>query len=554
MKPTAQQPVLDMKLPEPHILSRMVDANETYFLASRGSFKTTRGISLFVIHKVYQMPRSSGVIVGLSFEHLGDNTIPPLLHSWAEFGLNHGEHYVYGVRPPDHWPKPYLGVINGKFDHTITFHNGTVIHLVSLKKKASANGISAQWGVFDEAKFMKEKVLKDEIFPIFRGNEKYFKRCSGYLAKFFATDKLADPAKIKWLLKKRELNNPVAINVVITLQAELSRIRMELAGKDAEGKEIGEPAKGTRFKLLRRAHELEVRLMKLRSGMTYYVEASGKDVVPILGEKWLKDKERNLGEHEYKVAILNKDPDRAGESFYPDFSLQEHTYRNPFDINPVKPFIIAADYQHSIAPILVAQLCKLPGADDVTLNYVDEVYLVGKQLDKAKANGNGGVGSLSAAVQLFCDRYKNHPTKRVVYVYDHTAIGRRVDADKYFEIVTKVLKKNKWSIRLVYTGQAPLHFQKFEDTKAWMARKDDSPIGIMINAERCDRTIQCVQAATATTIGGKTEKDKRNEKDESIDQSTTTHITDVFDQINDAVLKQRLIKPGGTSGMGARMR
>jgi hypothetical protein len=549
-----------MDLPEPHILSRMVDANETYFLASRGSFKTTRGISLFVIDKVYQMPRSSGVIVGLSFEHLGDNTIPPLLHSWAEYGLKHGEHFVVAVKPPDHWPKPFLGVVNGKYDHCITFHNGTVIHLVSLKKKASANGISAQWGVFDEAKFMKEKQLQDEIFPIFRGNEKHFQNLGCYMSKFFATDKIADPAKIKWLLSKRSLNEPARINVVITLAQELSRIKMAMAGKDPAGNFVGQPSRTEGLQLKRSAHHIETRLHKLRSGMVFYIEASGLDVVATLnknspgaGDRWLKDKERNMDEHLFKVGILNKDPDRAGESFYPDFALQLHTHKNPFDINPIKPFIIAADYQHSIAPICIAQLCKLPGADDITLNYVDEIYCLAKQFDKPKDNGNGKVGSLSAAVQLFCDRYKHHPTKRVIYVYDHTATGRRVDADKYFEIVVKILRKNRWAVRMVYTGQAPLHFAKYEDTKQWMSGAGD--IGIMINADRCDRTITSIQASTATTIAGKTEKDKKNEKDQDIDQSTTTHFSDVFDQINDAVIKRRMVKAGGTAGgVGARSR
>lgn len=203
-QPTDEQPIKVLELPAPHILSRMIDANETYFLAARGTWKTTNIIAFYILHKVYQMPGSSGVIVGLSFEHLGDNTIPPLLHSWAENGILHGEDYVYALKPPDEWDKPHLGVINGKYDHCITFKNGTVIHLVSLKKKASANGISAQWGVFDEAKFMKEKNLVDEIFPIFRGNEKHFQHMHCYLSKLFATDKLADPVKIKWLLKKKE--------------------------------------------------------------------------------------------------------------------------------------------------------------------------------------------------------------------------------------------------------------------------------------------------------------------------------------------------------------
>jgi hypothetical protein len=184
------QPVKELTLPAPHIEARLVSANETYLLAARGTWKTSRGLSLFAIDRIYEMPRSTGVLVGLSFEHLGDNTLPPLLQAWDEFGFSHGDHYVVGKKPPKEWPKPFLGLINEKYDHTISWHNGTVIPLISLAKKASANGISAQWGGFDEVKFMKQKELQDEIFPIFRGNEKHFSHCSGYLSKLFATDKL----------------------------------------------------------------------------------------------------------------------------------------------------------------------------------------------------------------------------------------------------------------------------------------------------------------------------------------------------------------------------
>ena len=225
-----EQPVKDLVLPTPHMMARLIRANETYMLAGRGTFKTSRGIALYVVDMVYEMPRSTGVMVGLSFEHLGDNTIPPLLKALEEFGFVNGEHYVIGKRPPKEWPRPYGGILNDKYDHVMSWHNGTCIYLVSLVKKASANGISAQWGFFDEAKFMDEKVLVDEIFPIFRGNEqtkKLYSNSSGYLSKFFATDKKADPVKIKWLLNKRKYVNQELVNVVLTLQLQLNDLKAE---------------------------------------------------------------------------------------------------------------------------------------------------------------------------------------------------------------------------------------------------------------------------------------------------------------------------------------
>ena len=101
--PINEQPVKELVLPLPHYMTRLVRANETYMLAGRGTFKTTRGIALYVVDMVYEMPRSTGVAVGLSFESLGDNTMPPLLHALEEFGFYSGEHYVYGKKPPPEW-------------------------------------------------------------------------------------------------------------------------------------------------------------------------------------------------------------------------------------------------------------------------------------------------------------------------------------------------------------------------------------------------------------------------------------------------------------------
>jgi hypothetical protein len=531
-EPQVIQPIKELILPRPHMMQRLVRANETYFVAGRGTGKTSRGIALYIIDMVYEMPRSSGACVGLSFEHLGDNTMPPLLHALEEFGLEHGVHYVVGQRPPKDWPRPYLGMINDKWDHTMAWHNGTVMHLVSLKKKASANGISVQWGPFDECKFMDEKTLSDEIFPIFRGNEQYFKFSSGYLSKYFATDKLADPVRIKWILNKKKQNNDELICVVITLQHQLSLLKKEYSDAGINKKQRMKP----------QIHAIETRLAKLRSKMVYYVEAGAMDMVGIHGEKWLADKKRNMGTHEYKVAILNEDPDRPGESFYPDFSILKHTHRIDHDINPGKPLIIAADYQHSIAPIVVAQLTKLPGENEISLNYVDEVYTLANPDDQPMDNGNGQEGGLQEAVQLFCDRYKNHLCRTVYFVYDHTAVGKRVNADAYYILVQKILKRNKFNVRNIYTGKAPSHFQKYQDTREWLTGKEPGAPAININAKRCPKLITSINGSGVKSKNGQTEKDKSGEQETGLDQSETTHFSDDFDMMNHAVIKLKKIK------------
>ena len=199
--------IREVTLTEPMMRLRLIRPKEIYLMASRGSFKTTQGISLYVADCTFDLPGASGIICGPSFEHLGDNTLNPLFNSLTKYGLIEGVHFVIGTPPPKEWPKPLIRVPSKKYDHIISWHNGSNQYLISMAKKGSANGISCQYGVFDEAKFLDPDELKEIVFPAFRGNELYFKDHSLYLSKFFASDKLADIGRIKWLLNKKKENN-----------------------------------------------------------------------------------------------------------------------------------------------------------------------------------------------------------------------------------------------------------------------------------------------------------------------------------------------------------
>lgn len=540
-----EQPVMELVLPKPHYEARLVGANETYMLAARGTFKTSRGIALFIVDKVYEMPRSTGVIVGLSFEHLGDNTIPPLLKALEEFGFKPDQHYVYGKRPPKGWERPYGGILNDKYDHVMSWHNGTCIYLVSLVKKASANGISAQWGCFDEAKFMDEKTLIDEIFPIFRGtpeSKKLYQHCAGYLSKFFATDKYADPVKIKWLLNKRNKVNHKAVQIVIALQLHLNDLMQQYNNAGIN----------VRQKLRLQILSIEKRLASLRRNLIYVVEVSAKDVIYAHGENWYKDKERNSKKYEFDIIYKNQDPVKPEESFYPDYDENIHCYNSDEDIDKDKPFIIATDYQHSIAPIPIAQISKRPGETRISLNYVDNVYAMPNvEWEHLSDEERLQVveGELQEAVQLFCDRHKNHIKKKVYYVFDQTATGRRVNADQYFVMVKRILKRNKWKVVEIYTAEAPEHYMKHQDTREWLSEKTDNDMPIRIN-RRCTKLRISITGTAAVTKDGKTKKKKNDEKQLSLDQSETTHFSDTFDMINHAVLKLKRIN---LKAIGAKM-
>lgn len=542
------RPIKQLVLPDEHLRIRKIRAQLTFLLACRGSFKTTKALPLFVQDMVYSMPRSSGMICGISYEDMGNNTINPFLGGLAELGIYEGDRYVFGRKPPDHWDTPYLGVINRKYDRVMSWHNGTVMHLVSMEKKAPANGLSVQWGFFDEVKFQDQSKLIDKIFPTFRGNEDIinpdgiqWKDLSCYLSKFFATDKEADPAQIKWLLDQRNNVDKDLIEIIIAHQEYLDELHSYYNHPDA--------SKTFKSELEKELKEVSAELNEMRKGITYVSEINIEDIRPYISKAWYDDKRRNSTQRLWNVVYLNKDPETPGDTFYPNFSKEIHTYQpKENDIDTNKPLIITLDYQHSVAPITISQLAQLPWRSDITYNYIDEVYTLPEPNEAdIHDNGNGSEGSIDEAVQLFCDRYKDHKCKTVYYVYDHTAKGKRIKADKYFEMVVKKLKHNKWRVVKVYTGKAPDHWTKYSNTSDWLKHSDSTLPIVLMNAHRCTKTIISITNSAATTQSGKTEKNKKYEdttKYRNMDQSETTHFSDCFDMSNHAVLSLRKIKIG----------
>ena len=526
-------------MPIPHMMIRLIRANNTYFVANRGGFKTTMGISLYVVDCVKELPRSTGIICGPSYEHLGDNTLNPLFNSLNEDGFEPGVHYVLGTKPPESWEKPLIRVDSvKKYDHMISWWNGCNHFLISMQKKGSANGISAQHGVFDEIKLMDEKELTDVVYPVFRGNENAVIIEEGhpnigmkfvdhplFMSKFFATDKLADPAHIRWVLNKKQLNEYRKLDIILTLQLELNRLKEEY---DKSGI-------NKRQKLKQKINPIEVRLSNLRRNLTFYVESDHTHTIQILGQRWYDDKKNTHKPYELKVAIENKDPDRPEDGFYPDFLEGKHCHDLMEDYNTNKAFIIAADYQHSVSPIPVAQIDKLPGKQKESLNYIDAIHTLAPE-------------GLEDAVQKLCDKYIHHGRKTIYYIYDHTAKGKRNDAEKYFKIVVNTLRKNKWRVIEVYTGLAPTHFDKYNDTKTWLKNETGETLDIFLNRIRCSKLIRSITSSPVTMRNGKTEKDKKYEntaKYPNLDQSETTHYSDAFDMINHGVIKLKRIQHSG---------
>ena len=499
-----------MELNLPQMMVQMIQANEMWLLWARGTGKTVGGIAPTMSRLATAMPGHLSGVFGQSFAHLDSNIMPKLLLGLQQCGYVKDQHYVAGVKPPKEWP-PCLYPIK-KWDRTITWHNGTVFHQVSLHEKGSANAYDFQSGIFDEIKLLDPKQLEDEVMPTFRGFEHLFGHLPEYLAKIFATDKLGDYAAVKWILDKRKLMDREKVDTVLRLQLHLNDLLFQYNDESTSEYE--------RRKIWGTMRKIQARLNLLRKDLVYVSEANAMDNIKQLGPKWLADKQKSMGEYEFKVAIMNEDPMMSSQSFYPGLSgANVYEAHDGTDYRPDRPIFLTFDYQHSITPISVIQPHQLPWENKPSINFINEFYVLHPQ-------------GIEEAIDKFCLHYFTHQNKVINYVYDHTAIGERPSAQPVKDIVVQHFRKKGWAVVEHYTGAPPQHYMKYERMKTWMEGPEAQTRLIRFNKARCPKTMISMAGAGTVIKGGKTQKEKKFElvsRYPKLDQSETTHFSDCVD-------------------------
>ena len=118
---------------------------------------------------VQSMPRGVGIWCGNSNRQLLARTAPATLAAMQRFwGFQEGRHYWWGQPPKKlNIPKPIIAPKD--WSKCITFYNGFVWHLVSLETRGSANSLTVNYILVDEARFIKKEKMDAEVMPTLSG-------------------------------------------------------------------------------------------------------------------------------------------------------------------------------------------------------------------------------------------------------------------------------------------------------------------------------------------------------------------------------------------------
>lgn len=499
----------DLNIPQARVL--LVNAAVNYLAWARGTGKTTGVLGPKSADLVHKMPRGKGGFIGKDYEQILDRTLPEIMSVWDTLGYKENHHWRMGKPLPD-WERPLVPPV--KWDHAVSWYNGSCIMLLSLAVTGISNGLSIQWLMGDEAKYWDRGKLK-EVLKAVRGLRGKFGDVAEYLSQWFATDKWADDiGDIQWFLDKKKEMDTDLVETILSLQLEVNRLKSALDCEiDPKQADV----------LTHNIKQYQHIADALRRKCVHFSEAGAIANELILGPEWREKQRADLPADEFAVAIDNEDPTLGRHAFYSALKPNIHYYQHTHDLDLTRPLIIAADYQASISPIVVAQYGQLESELFETLNFVRRIFALHPH-------------GLAEACKQFAESLCGHVTKEVFYVHDHTAIGKTPLGKSFKDTVLSCLSDAGWTVTPISTGKAPEHGVKWEGIKN-ILNNNSSMVGlpVRINTLMAEELKISLERAKAVSMGGKvTQKDKRHENTHrypDYPQQYATHFSDCFDQI-----------------------
>lgn len=184
-------------------------ARDIRLIGARRFGKTDGTIGPQVGRVVQSMPGGAGIWCGNSRKQLFTRTVPATIAAIERFWRwKEGVHFWWGQPPAKLGiPKP---VIKPKdWSHVISFYNGFVWHLISLEVRGSANSMTVNYIVIDEARFIRKAKYDAEVQPTLSGqthpmgDPRFSEANPWYKGTLFASD-AALTQRDNWMDKEEE--------------------------------------------------------------------------------------------------------------------------------------------------------------------------------------------------------------------------------------------------------------------------------------------------------------------------------------------------------------
>ncbi|MBR6890773.1 MAG: hypothetical protein IKN05_07255 [Clostridia bacterium] len=512
-----------------------VAANTEVLICARRFGKSFGVISRRLKRNAQMMPGSTGGFIASSYRQARTRTLPAALSGLREAGLVEGIHYVIGKRPPARlgYKKPLVPVQN--FEDVVTFYNGTQMIVISQDVKMSSNSLTLDWVIADEAKGLDYDKLKDETFPANGGTMRYFADCPWHHSMVFVSD-MPVLKSARWLLNYREKATPDIVDAILGLL----QLRWTVVREYPDGE-----AKRDRLTKIDRL------LADLRRQAVFYREWSIFENIDVVGLQYVRQMKRDLPPLVFQTSILSRRIEKLSDGFYPNFRESLHTYiKNnntalqhflangitdygclaDADLDPKAPISIAFDYNANINWLVAGQ------RDGSLLRVIKSFYVKYQR-------------KLRELVDDFCNYYRAHLKKEVIFYYDTTALGSNyaVSKDDFKSIIIEQFRSHGWRVEAKFIGKPLPHNQKYTIINdCFRGAKHLMPV---FNKENNEALLTAITLAEVDISPLGFRKQKGGEKLAESEDDPLEFRTDGTDAF-DTLLLGNILYPYSTSAIG----
>ena len=540
-----------VSLNKPQLRSVFHNAPNEVNIEGRGTGKSYK-IGWEINQIVRTMPRSVTAITGRTFGQIYTRTLPSSLKFLELLGYQKDKDYVIGVKPHSQWIKPYETIT--KFDNFISFSNGTGFLLLSQEREGSARGPNIDREIVDEAITLHKDRYDQEVSPANRGNEEHFGKLSSNPVPqhhgFRYVSSMPYAQDQKWLLDFGNYYQQEAGIFLFDIWNRIVKLQIQLIqAKHADDNKL--------FK------DIWNEIVRLKNQITPFVSKSG--VLFVLANAF--DNLKNLGigyimrEYDkqsmltFMIEILNWIIDKVEDCYY-HIDSQKHIYYDAYDDDYIRTLATDSEYDIStmnpancqfdldcdpsraleVVPDWGSNLNLFSVGQERNYNFATKIVepcdcFINEFFNKPQEINKVMITDL---VDQFCDYYKNHPSKQVIYFRDKYGDHRQPNVKNSLSYNNQAIAQFKlkgWTvIPKSHTGMEPPQHDKYLLWMNILKAEDPRFPKVIFNGKNCKYTLISMNNTKVIERNGKFDKDKNSERSKKILPEEATHFSDAADK------------------------
>lgn len=459
--------------------------------------------------------------------------------------------YVVCRQPPTHFYRPYEQILS--FEHCITFSNGHVLYVLS--QDSNSRGPNADYNITDEALTLDKEQFDQEVAPTNRGNNHIFGTSSPnpvlkHHGNTFFSSMPYTPEQ-KWLLEPAKYYEEEK-------EIRLFEVWNKMVGLQMQLIEAAEQKDASLFR------EIWNEVCRMRKTITPFVSNEGHlfmlgsifDNLANVGMSYVLNQKKLMDSLSFMIEILNYYVEKVDSCYYKlderhlyynavnssfirdfaedtDFDWKKlgdnNDSRRDLDCDPTRTLEITTDWGSVAAFMEVAQERNYDFRTHTLSarpidNNINEFFVKRDNVPDTMIN---------ALIDEFCNYYRNHVNKRVIFYRDRYGDARRANSKKsYNELAIDRLKSKNWIVeQKVHRGMEPPQHDKYLLWSAILAEQDPRYPIKRFNASKCKYTlISMNNTRVIEGRDGRFEKDKSSERRKSILPEEATHFGDAVDK------------------------